>query len=154
MYSFYIKKWGSPPTQSNERDKKRSTLSTCSPHHQQHYTTLPLSRSLPLCLLCSSPSLESTSLSFPSWQLAMLSLCFSLCWQFLQWFKLTALEGGGSCLLLYWGTCLLYCKDEGPWILDILPFSSLLLLLLPSHLDTVTVCSDLFFFSSEWQHMA
>lgn len=75
-------------------------------------------------LRCLSPSLVSSSLSFPSWQLAMLSLCFSLhtdnCCSDLRW---TALESGGSCLLLYWGMCLLYCKDEGPWILDILPSS-------------------------------
>lgn len=50
--------------------------------------------------LCLSPFLVSTSLSFPSWQLAMLSLRVSLytdnsCSD-LSW---TALESGGSCLL-------------------------------------------------------
>lgn len=54
----------------------------------------------------------------------MLSLCVSLgadnCCSDLRW---TALESEGSCLLLYWGMCLLCCRDEGPRILDILPFS-------------------------------
>lgn len=100
----------------------------------------------PCCLSvlgCLSPFLVSTSRSAPSWQLAMLSLCVSLgadnCCSDLRW---TVLESGGSCLLLYWGMCLLCCRDEGPRILDIPP------LLLPSHLDTATVCSDLGFFSS------
>lgn len=80
----------------------------------------------PCCLSvlgCLSPFLVSTSRSAPSWQLAMLSLCVSLgadnCCSDLRW---TALESGGSCLLLYWGMCLLCCRDEGPGILDILPF--------------------------------
>lgn len=127
---------------------------------------------LPPCL--PSPALPSLfvpplscihiAFSSPSWQLTMLSLCVSpradnprsdLSW--------TALESGGSCLLLYWGTCLLCCKDEGPRILDIPPTTplplSLLLLHPPSHLDTATVCSDFFFLPSpyshcEWQHTA
>lgn len=111
----------------------------------------------PCCLSvlgCLSPSLVSTSHSAPSWQLAMLSLCVSLgadnCCSDLRW---TAQESGGSCLLLYWGMCLLCCRDEGPRILDILPFAPPLLPLLPSHLDTATVCSDLafvFFSFSLW----
>lgn len=82
---------------ARRRDKKKnSNLSSFSP------PSLP-SLSLFLCLAVRlSPSLVSTSLSFPSWQLAMLSLCVSLCADNsrtdLSW---TALESGGSCLLLY-----------------------------------------------------
>lgn len=154
MVSLLIsyKKRGSPQLSKNLaegtiKSNLTSQYSTCS--------------SLPsvsfLLLRCFSPFLVSTSLGFPHGSL-LCYLCVFLCadnsCSDLSW---TALESGGSCLLLYWGMCLLYCKDEGPWILDILPFSPLLLL--PSHLDTATVCSDLFFlfcfvFYFEWQRMA
>lgn len=76
---------------------------------------------LPCCLSvlgCMSPSLVSTSRSAPSWQLAMLSLCVSLgadnCCSDLRW---TALESGGSCLLLYWGMFALLqrWRTANPW---------------------------------------
>lgn len=45
----------------------------------------------PCCLSvrgCLSPFLVSPSRSAPSWQLAMLSVCFSRRWQLLQWSKM------------------------------------------------------------------
>lgn len=134
---FHIKSKGVPQrskTQAKGTEKTPLQSLTCSP------SSLFVSFSVRLltCIHISVVSLMAACY--------VICVCVSLCTDNscsdLSW---TALEGGGSCLLLYWGTCLLYCKDEGPWILDILPLSSLLLLL-PSHLDTVTLCSDLFFF--------
>lgn len=74
-------------------------------------------------------------------------VCFSPRWQFLQWSKMdrirkwrqlsVAIPRDVFALLQRWRTA-------NPWHPPFL--SPLLLLLLPSHLDTATVCSDLFFF--------
>lgn len=140
---FHIKSQGAPNRVRVEQNgQKSSKYSTCS-------SLPPFSFSLSLSVSLSCIHISVVSLMAACY---VIFACFSLHWQFLQWSKLDCIRKWRQLSVVYWGMCLLYCKDEGPWILDILPFSPLLLLL-PSHLDTATVCSD-FFFPSEWQHMA
>lgn len=109
---------------------------------------------LPPALLCLRArlfvSLSCIHVSFRSLMAAcyVISVCFSPRWQLLQWSKMdcvgkwrqlsVAVLRDVFALLQRWRTV-------NPWHP---PFLSppLLLLLLPSHLDTATVCSDLGFF--------
>lgn len=88
----------------------------------------------------------------PSWQLTVLSLCFSQCWQFFQWSKLGHIRKWKQLSALYWETCLLYCKDEGPRILDTLSP------LPPLYANTINIqthtSSAWTVFCSDWQHLA
>lgn len=141
LFFIYIKSKSPHRSQTKKKNKKKL----------QYFNTFPLP---PLSLSMSLLFLFPHLCRFPHGSLLCYLCAFSLYTDNsrsdLSW---TALEGGGSCLLLYWGTCLLYCKDEGPWILDILPFPS------PPPPTTISFRhSDcllrLVFFSSEWQHMA
>lgn len=107
-------------------------------------------------------SLSCIHVSFRSLMAAcyVISVCFSRRWQLLQWSKMdcagkwrqlsVAVLRDVFALLQRWRT-------TNPWHP---PFRSPPFLpLLPSHLDTATVCSDLafvffFLFHSEWQLMA
>lgn len=97
---FHIKREGAPSgVKHTQRGQKVPS------HFEVFYMFLPPLPSLLSLFFCSAvclPLLYPPSLSFPSWQLAMLSFCVSLCADNsrsdLSW---TALESGGSCLLLY-----------------------------------------------------
>lgn len=117
--------------------RKKSSLLTCSP--------LPL-LSLFLSVCLTLPCISVVSLMAACY---VIFVCFPLHWQFLQWFKLgcirrwsqlsVAIQRDTFALLQRWRTV-------NPWHPPV--FFSFLLHLLPSHLDSLTVCSKLFLFSS------
>lgn len=80
-------------------------------------------------------------------------VCFFQCWQFFQWSKLGHIRKWKQLSALCWETCLLYCKDEGPRILDTLSPSPPL-----SLSNTINIqkhpSSAWTVFCSDWQHLA
>lgn len=79
-----------------------------------------------------------------SWLLSF--VCFSECWQFFQWSKLGHIRKWKQLsVAILRRACLLYCKDEGPWILDTLPPPPVLSNT-SQHSDAQVVCLDSFYF--------